>query len=278
MSNSYVKGALEFEYTSIYNEKNLIVSKEEKRVFYYGEKYIQKTLFSYDQKNNLIKVQDLKDGILLNTTDFEYDTNGKLLSENSKKTGSLQHINSNFVGSNKSQKLFYDNDGTISGKEEKEFDLNGNVIKNVTFGPKEKVFMIENRSYSLTGKLLEENKTEVLANNTILKTFIYDKKDNLLEERTVQNGKMTSRTAYEYDVKNNLIRKQRYNSNNTLDYYFEYVYGSKDQLQTETFYYQNLKYSVINYNYDTVGNKIKEEHIDKDGSILRIKNWVYLCK
>jgi uncharacterized protein YkuJ len=214
----------------------------------------------------------------LNTTDFEYDTNGKLLSENSKKTGSLQHINSNFVGSNKSQKLFYDNDGTISGKEEKEFDLNGNIIKNVTYGPKEKVFMIENRSYSLTGKLLEENKIEVLANNTIVNTFIYDKKDNLLEERTVQNGKMTSRTAYEYDVKNNLIRKQRYNSNNTLDYYFEYVYGSKDQLQTETFYYQNLKYSVVNYNYDTVGNKIKEEHIDKDGSILRIKNWVYLCK
>lgn len=100
------------------------------------------------------------------------------------------------------------------------------------------------------------------------KEFIYDNKNNLVEVLNYENNIVSEKIIYYYDINNNLIRKDKFDSSNNLLGVNSYSYDLKNRKiednSTESNGYFEGK---INYLYDDFDNLIEEKWFDKNNNL-----------
>ena len=199
-----------------------------------------KNSYAYNDKNKRIEfTYENEDGKGINT--YSYNDNGDVIEVNEydfSKNLKYRIIHNYTYGIDKEKEdiiNYYNKDGILLGRQISKFDKYGNQI--------------ENSNYYSDGSVY---------NKTIC---VFDKKNNLIEENIINPHKLfssegnkridsrypkpyilPSKTIYEYDDKNQNIKKTYFSINNPSDKRSEYI-----------------------MKYDNLGNKIEENYSSYDG-------------
>jgi len=207
-------------------------------------RYVEKDLdyrFNYDKNGNIIQeIYYYSDGGIQQLTEFEFDSDGKLLGETWTLKGELWATvecvyDENGVlierkgvqeGVEGSARFMYDDKGRLIEKHDNEdglyyscdYDESGNLVKEVHF---------------TEGK--EDHRYE----------YKYDEKNQITEKATFEDGTIDQRDTFEYDAEGRIINKKKYSF-----YEGEHVY-----------------YEKIN-EYDENGRKLSMKEINEDGTSL----------
>jgi hypothetical protein len=202
------------------------------------------TKFSFNK--NCCKTEELTtdvEGEIKNKHTVAYDKSGNIVSEN-KETPT--------VAGYFTTKYRYNADKQLSKKEVSS--------KNVLFATH-----IYHYADNGTVKKKEIKKTQGYDINDEEFEYKYDEKNRLVEEIHV-DGKRYNKTVYQYNDKDQIIRRVEYNERGGITYETDYVYDELDNLSTETSAYRGnntFNYSYI-YEYDNQGNWINKRSLSND--------------
>lgn len=151
----------------------------------------------------------------------------------------------------------------------KEFDINGNILSDITYN-KKGIKQIITYKYNESGLLTEITRHETSSNITYTSIYTYDSNDNILESMltTGRDSDYYQKEEYKYDLNGLVIESistLKYGENIVINR-FTYSYDKSSKLIEERVYDSNNIFQIKNSNiYDTKGNLIRIEFVTKDG-------------
>ncbi|MDR2027335.1 MAG: hypothetical protein LBQ01_07245 [Prevotellaceae bacterium] len=192
----------------------------------------------------------------------------------------------------KTEEITTDVGGDIKNKHVVTYDKSGNILSENRETPTVKGYFTTKYRYDTNKRL---SKKEISSNGKLLTTHIYhyddsgnvrreeirkkpgydisdeeveykyDEKNRLVEETRI-DGKKYNRTVYQYNDKDQLVRRAEHNERGGITYETDYTYDELDNLSTETSAYRGnstFNYSYV-YEYDTQGNWINKRSLSDD--------------
>ena len=78
----------------------------------------------------------------------------------------------------------------------------------------------------------------------------FDEHDRLVQETILVQGKVHSKTTFQYDVDGNCSREEHYDKNDVLTYYITYEYNSQAQVIKEIQYQDNKMFTETTMEYN----------------------------
>lgn len=152
----------------------------------------------------------------------------------------------------------------------KEFDINGNILSDITYN-KKGIKQIITYKYNESGLLTEITRHEISSNITYTSIYTYDSNDNILESMLTTGGNSNYylKEEYKYDLNGLVIELKstlRYGENLLINR-FTYSYDKSSKLMEERIYDSKNILQLKNSNiYDTKGNLLRIEFVNKDGN------------
>ncbi len=273
---SFSKGVLEWEISNTYDDKgNLVEVKELNQTN--NARYESKKTLVYDQKGRLVKESNFLNGNLLYQTEKEYDNRGNLMREVTGNGKSEQAQNRISVVGNAREQLFYEADGKVSGREVQELNAAGKLLKKELRGPENVLYQSTDNTYDQRGQLIKTLRNDVVGNATEGSIYNYDAQGVLRSDSSTYNGKITNYTVYEY-ANGFLVKKTRYNADQSVDYLINYTNDEKGNVLVEEFIYNNAVLTTLRNTYDINANKIQEDTYNNNNLLVRTLKWEYQCK
>jgi hypothetical protein len=266
-------GVMSFQSTQSYDDKGKLIKKTETNSGndnYYTTEYT----YEYDAKGNNTKVVFKQNNVFKNITLKQYSPNGILISEelsNDEKANPSQKV---IFTNNVAEKSFQNS----KNKERREFDKDGRILKTEYIDEKNTVKRSTTNDYDAKGNLLKNTIFDAFDKLTVEIAYEYDSKNNVLKEKTTRNGSIYNQTVFEYNQVNKLIKKTRTDSDNKVEYFYTYEYNQAGQLIKEIYWYNNKTVNYTSYQYDSKGNKTKEESYNPNSTLVGSKEWEYICK
>ena len=276
---SEVNGRLELEQTNSFNSEGQIIEEAKIHLTRFGEAYTSKRLFEYNRKGFIISETDYLNGTFRKRKSYQYDGRGLLISttetlDSAANAPAFSRIN--VIAQSQSEKLFFEPDGKISGKEISKKTEDGKPLLFQIINSEGKVNHASEYSYAGNG-LVAYRMRDDRAGNMLEEThFEYSLDDLLLKDSTYLNDKLIAQTLYEYEGKL-LTKMTRLGRNNRVEYLINYSYDESGNNTNEVFIYNNEPLSSIKRDFDQKGNKIQETHFNKDNNIVRNLTWQYNC-
>jgi len=138
--------------------------------------------------------------------------------------------------------------------EKRRFTYNGNTAELKVFDGNGNVKFVQNNTYSLSGKLIEEARVE--PDNSISRRVVYtfDKNDNLTSETKYTAGKLAGKITRVYNEKGLLSEVYQENANSPKQLTNKYAYNDKGWLiEEQTKCEQTKDFSKNTYTYDENG-------------------------
>lgn len=164
-----------------YDDKNNLIEEE----LYYGDELSFRELYTYDDKSNLIEKTTL-------------DSDGKL---------SLRQLYKNNDSGNKIEERHHNNEDVFYNKLVFEYDERNNLIEENRYDADDIHCIKINYKYDDTGNMIEEDFHALLNNMFDYKNqFKYDKKGNVIEWLDAENKSSILIYEYEFDEIGNWIR------------------------------------------------------------------------
>lgn len=273
------QGKLEQEFISIFDKNGLIQNQKKTFSSQNTGNYSEEYAYKYDTKGNNKTITYSRNGEINKVIEKEFDTSGKILKESASTTLNKLSLSTSSANGLESMQIFYDKDGiTETIREKNTFNANGVLLKKEVLSPNGNVLISDTKNYNNFDKLSQESHFDATDKVTTLTDYFYDTKGNLLSDKTLRNTVVFAETKHEYDLKNNLSKKIRFNGKGAIDYYFTYEYDALGNLLKENYFYNDQVISVRTFEYDTKGNKIKEIYFDRTGNVNMYKTWEYSCK
>ncbi len=275
---SEVNGNLELEQKNTYNSEGKITEDWKAYVTHYGDAYTQKTIFQYDEKGFLIKETFYRNDEIEKVKAYVYDGRGNIISvtESKGETSQLIPMNKYSLNGNSSEKVFFEKDGSVSGKEIDQKNSDGKLILHQIVNSEGKVNHSSEYTYNAKGTKTYQKLNDV-AGNMIEETFYkINENEKVSVDSTFLNNQLIARSVYTYDL-GLLKQKSRYGRNNKLDYVINYEYDTKGRNTLEVFNYNGEKLSTVQRAYDANDNLVNETYLNKDNQVVRIKTWEYTC-
>ena len=247
---------------TIYDVNGNII--EEESIHTSNKSFDFKNSYIYNDKNEKIEfTYENEDGKGINT--YSYNDNGDVIEENecdSSKNLKYRIIHNYTYGIDKEKEdiiNYYNKDGALLGRRVCKFDKNGNKI--------------EDSNYYADGSVY---------NKTIC---VFDGKNNLIEENIINPRKLfsseankridsrypesyiyPSKTIYEYDDKNQNIKKTYFSVNNPSDKPSEYIMkydNLGNKIEENYFDYENNYGNKFIFKYDKNNNEIERNMFDR---------------
>lgn len=142
--------------------------------------------------------------------------------------------------------LWYFTDTGIVGRDEYEYDEQGNEIRIVTYEPSGEMSSYSTKEYSAEGYLLRENAYS-------------------------PNGELWNYTLYEYNPQGREVKRSYYHAeNDELDHYYLTEYDNNGKRRKESSYNKDgtlTGYSI--YIFDERGKTVGRERYDGDGNLVQ---------
>jgi hypothetical protein len=262
------------EQRNTYNEAGRIIEEWKLNSVGLGQTYTSKKVFEYNAKGYLSKVSDYLNGEFKSSNSLFYDNLGSLVSET--QNNETRALNTLTTENGRSQKLFFNENGTVSGKEvvikNSEGKLtnyeirNGNDVVNHAVeyqynGNNQEVYILKD---DVAGHMKEETH------------FQYDDNAKLIKDSTYLNSNLNGKTLYAY-VNGYLSRKTTIDRKNKVDYEILYINDIKGLVTEENFVYQGNLLSSIQREYNQNNNLIIEKRFNNQNQLLTKKTWEYTC-
>ncbi|MGR3811487.1 hypothetical protein [Jiulongibacter sp. NS-SX5] len=276
---SIVNGRQDLEQRNTYDENGLLISEKRFHLTHYGEAYSNEKVFTYTKKGQPLSVTELHNGSFRLRRDYIYDLAGNLISESESRdsTDFTKKFNAKAIQLNgESEKLFFEPDGSVSGKEIRKETSEGKPLLFEIVNAEGKVNHSSSYAYNPNGDisiLIRDDR----AGNMLEKTFYtYDPNALLMRDSTTLNGQPIAKTLYEYDGQN-VTKRTRLGRNNKLEYIINYSYDASGNNIKEVFVYNGEDLTTIERTFDLFGNKTEENHFNKEGVAVRQLSWEYSC-
>jgi hypothetical protein len=203
----------------------------------------RRTTYGYDGSGNLIFEKSFVDNNLFRTTEYKWDKNGNKIEERTFHADDKQNTNTVFLNDKQGnciESTWYKYDGTLISKEKLTYDENKNRIEKRNYkssGEQERFYIfkydnsgnkIEERNHDAQGQLIYRHvykydkkgrkidELGFLEPNQVLDystTIFYDIHGNISKEINSGNRNYQMEFRYEYDRRNNWIRKIEYRNN-----------------------------------------------------------------
>ena len=223
---------LEMKSISIYDEKGNIL---EQIADTYRRGHTQKRyLHNYDAEGKKIAIEIYENGILVskttlrndekNSTEIVYDKNGNI----TRKIGKLFDENKNII-----TRKVYERENLII-IEENSYDENGNLHEKFVNNLKTKVQIREIKRYNHFNKVVEYSRKFTGNSNLYFKLiFEYDEKGNLIKEYKISDEEKESINysgihTYKYDEQNNVLEECEYDEEGEIYCKTTYEYDKRD--------------------------------------------------
>lgn len=273
-TSSFAGDNLEFEFTYTYNSNGDLVAEKEFRTVSQGT-YTLGRAYEYNEKGYLSKVTNTQNGEFRSAIFKEYNKLGDLVSEIESTDEVLKPLNRVAVLGNNKEKLFYEKDGSVSGREIEVKDSNGNILLKEIRGNENQLYHSYENIYNDQGKLSRSKNVDVVGGLTEERLFQFSSSGQLIQDSTLINGNVNARSLYEY-TNGLLTKKTLFGQKNNVEYVINYVNDSEGNLTEESFIYND---ELLNRKVYTYSNKlkVKEEQFNKDGVLVKIRTWEYNC-
>ncbi len=236
--------------------------KETKLSIYSNEKISSVSEYNPETGNKITEVNYNSNGILSSSVNYEYDskTNNKTKETKYNDNGALTSVTEyNPETGNKVKETEYDKDNII--KFYREYDpTTGNTIKVNNYNSKGKLSSYVNYEYdSITGNIVKE-----LTYDT---TTEYDPTTGKKIKETKYGSNGIVDNSIEYDVETgNVIKEVTRNTKQNITYISEYDPNTGNKIKETS----DLN---IKYEYDSKGNKTKENKYNIDGKLIYSANF-----
>lgn len=272
---SMSKDNLEYEILRTYNTEGKIATKLETRAIS-GSTYTIEEKYSYNAKGYLSKMSTFQNGEPRFEKEYTYNNLGQLISEVEIRPGQATPLTAVSVLANRNEKLFYEPDGSVSGREVERKNSMGLITLKELRGKENQLYHSTERSFSETGKPTYSKNLDVLGKLTEERYWEYDESGKLLKDSTLVNESLQGKTLYEYNAAGVLTKKIGKNASNATEYEIIYKLNDEGLSNEEVFYYNNEVSSTKKYAY-TAGIKTKEEQYNAQNELLRTIEWQYKC-
>lgn len=266
---------LEYEISYKYLPNGSLASEEKVEWTNTGDVSNSQKVYNYSGKNKLSSITHLLNNEFQKTVYYVFDKKDNQVDEYTSFNPQPVVKNPVTIASNGNlTKNFYDESGKITGKELKEYNATGNLLKREIRDADDNVAF--SYTFNYTGNTLKaKSKFDQVGKIEEVNRYAYNSQGLLEADSTFVNGMLNSIMTYTYDANKLKTKQTHYSSDLEPDYYITYEYNNHDQLVKETFYYHGEMLHSTESEYDTFGNKVKE--IYKDQKPLRVKTWEYSC-
>lgn len=272
---STVNGNLEFEILRTYDAEGKIISKLETRAIS-GGTYTSEEKYAYNAKGYLSKVSTFQNNELRFEKDLTYNNLGQLISETESRPGQTTPINRVSVLANQNEKLYYELDGSVSGREVEQKNAQGLVTFKELRGNENQLYHSTEKEFSENGAPLYSKNVDVLGQLTEERFWEYNEQGKLLKDSTLINENVQRRTLYVYSETGGLTKRIGKNASNVTEYEIVYKLNEGNLPEEEITYYNDKVNGTKKYFY-TDGAKTKEEQYNANGELLRVVEWQYKC-
>lgn len=268
----FSNGTLEYELLYQYNPDQTIQLKTENRSIS-GSTYQTQIRFTYNIKGLLSQEEHLLNGALQKTIVKIYDDRGKLLQETEK----VNNVELSRVSllANPSEKLLYEPNGTVSGREVEEKDAAGRLIKKELRNKDNQLYTSTELSYTATGEILIEKNIDVVGGLTTIKKNSYGP-HGIRADSTIINGTPKGTTEYLYNEEGLLQTQKGYDAAGKEIYARILDYSLQGILEKESYFIYGELNSYKKFEYQN-SRKIKEEHFNASNTLTKTKTWEYTC-
>ncbi len=217
----------------------------------------------YSNANTLIR-KDIYDfnNNLISYSEYNYDQNGKLDSENQyflRTTGDINRtINLNSITkkeynafNNVIKAFYFDKHNHLTGYSTYKYNKNNLLVRSNNFGEDNKLKSYIKYFYNKNGNKKEEKHYNNQHISNYLTRYFYSK-GNLEKKLTYYNNLLSNYTRYFYDKSGNLLTRKHFNTYKVLTSKTELEYaGSTDKISSETFFGKDGRITqYIRYIYD----------------------------
>ncbi len=237
-------------------------------------------LYKFDDMGNIILESKYDNGNLISENSYKYDDNDILIEYgfndfNSPYMSWNAVLNYDEYGSIEKQTVYNDNGEIINKSQHKnEYDDEGKLIKETYDG-------IE---ITYTYEYWDENDEDISYKIPEKPELIFKKDGYSSKERIIKNGVVAKETEYdssynmiyyelyEYDSKNHMTKMTRLLPGDLIDTFYEYEYDLLGNRIKETCYDSTgEKEYYVFFEYDTDGNMIKQEgyYRDENGEYIK---------
>ena len=245
--------------------------------------------YNYDSNGNRIKTEMLNSEFgELSTIESQYNSNGDEIR-------SEYYLSDGTLASCYEYAYKYDNNGNYiekkcyqitEGSDQYTYDSNGHCVKHVNSAFYNGTQTSTEYTYSESGNCTKEVLYDSDGSVTYTLKYTYDEKGNCVEETGSptgskkftynENGNLIKTTyddnryiEYSYNENGNLIKEVNYTSTGTPVNTIEYTYDAEDRVtkKANTDSYSGYGVELYEYEYDSIGNCIKETYTNPfDGS------------
>jgi hypothetical protein len=215
-------------YESYFNKSGILVKRS---AFNLKANLQSSVLFKYDKDNNNIEcIAYNSNGSVASKRINKFDAENKLI-EGYEFDGRGKVIHKTTRNDSAGYKTFTSYKWISRGLVktlESVFDKNGNNVANYYFSERT-LESREIRRYDINKNVLEIIQHYPITNEQIVTRFKYDEQNNKVESIVLRNNLVTSKTMFNYDIRNNLTETLNYEVQGTLKGHHKYFYEFDDE-------------------------------------------------
>jgi uncharacterized protein (DUF4213/DUF364 family) len=265
------------EQRNTYNETGKILEEWKLNSVGIGQTYTSKIVFEYNGKGYLTKISEFLNNEFKNEKTRTYDNLGRLISETqSNDPAGVRILNTLTSLNGISQKLYFDENNDISGKEITIKNSENQVVKYEIRNAKDQVNHSVEYQYNDLNKEIYVLKDDVAGHIKEEKHFGYDNIGMVIKDSTYLNNNLNGKTLYEY-TDGFLSKKTIIDRKNKVDYEILFTNNIKGLVLVEKFIYHGELLNSIQREYDQNKNMVLEKRFNNQNQLLRTKNWEYTC-
>ncbi len=244
----------------------------------YDGAYSTKRVFEYNEKGFLVKVTQFHNDAFRSATFYRYDGRGRLIDEfeSTDPTGvtGIRSLVQDVNGA--TEKVYYEGEGVISGKEISTKDAEGRLLTYELHGRNNELMSQLINTYNPNGQLLYQKRNDVVG-KMIHETYSrFDGQLRILADSTFLNGQVVSQTKFSYD-NSGLVKKTRIDRNNNVDYEISYKNNAGGKVVEEGFWYRGVLSSRIERVYNALNELTEERTFNDKNQLANTKIWEYSC-
>lgn len=248
------------KYEYVYDKNGFIIKKTETSEGddYFGETKVTAIEYTNDEKGNVLKSVSVRENGIVDTKEFSYDSEGRILKETRSEDYEDYH------------NIYYIDEYT--------YDEHGNVLTHYHKYHDSEYTDTYDYVYDKNGNALEKK-----CNGEVDAKYAYDEKGNRIRIENYTDGSVAESTEYTYDEKGNTVKAVRYDADGAVVAVKERVYDEKGNLIKETcekgdseaeFAFNEYVYE---YTYDELGNVLTyfESETDLNGYETTFSEYTY---
>ncbi|UBM57705.1 hypothetical protein LAG90_12870 [Marinilongibacter aquaticus] len=274
---STVHGQSEVDQKNTYDADNRLVKTVKILTDSHANSKTETTIYTYNAKGLLTEKTELVDDVFRVKHNYKYNARGELISEteSNKPDGSIS-LNQLLSLDNRTEKSFFESDGSVSGSEIRETNDKGDLVKFEIRNAEGQLYHLTENKFDDSGKQVYQLNDDVLGKmkEETFSTFGADGKK--MADSVFLNQQLIGRKTYAYQNEQ-LVKMTKFGRKDILDYSISYSYDDLGRISEESFAYKGEILTVEKRQYDQNNNLIEEKTYNKDNQLIHQKNWAYAC-